>query len=195
MEFFRKGLEENITLPAPPTDDVAEAKEVKRIVAIRTAKDVESVMNHDRVPFYAIRTYCDENGLIFHKGEFEDVIQQATPIIKYFKEKFNRKRPIEIDKTLNNHYRILFANLEYHLLGNHLLENAFSLLFGAYYFKNEKLYNKSKKILTPVSEINFIPSGPLEQKYSSPNLNAPTSGIILVNLKYSSSSSAFNSTS
>ena len=40
MKFFRKGLEENITLPAPPTDDVAEAKEVKRIVAIRTAKDV-----------------------------------------------------------------------------------------------------------------------------------------------------------
>ena len=101
MKFFRKGLEENITLPAPPTDDVAEAKEVKRIVAIRTAKDVESVMNHDRVPFYAIRTYCDENKLIFHKGEFEDVIQQATPIINYFKEKFNRKRPIEIDKTLN----------------------------------------------------------------------------------------------
>ena len=58
-------------------------------------------MNHDRVPFYAIRTYCDENKLIFHKGEFEDVIQQATPIINYFKEKFNRKRPIEIDKTLN----------------------------------------------------------------------------------------------
>ena len=101
MKFFRKGLEENITLPPPPTDDVAEAKEVKRIVAIRTAKDVQSVMDHDRVPFYAIRTYCDENKLIFHKGEFEDVIQQATPIINYFKEKFNRKRPIEVDSTLN----------------------------------------------------------------------------------------------
>ena len=41
---------------------------------------------------------------------------------------------------------------------------------------------KSKNILTPVSDINFIPSGPLAQKYSSPNLNAPTSGIILVSL-------------
>ena len=89
MEFFRKGLEENITLPPPPTDDVAEAKEVKRIVAIRTAKDVKSVMDHDRVPFYAIRTYCDEHGLIFHDNEFKDVIYQATPIINYFKEKFN----------------------------------------------------------------------------------------------------------
>jgi hypothetical protein len=52
-----------------------------------------------------------------------------------------------INRSLHNHYRILFKNIEYHLLGNHLLENAFSLLFGAFYFKNEKLYNKSKKLL------------------------------------------------
>jgi uncharacterized heparinase superfamily protein len=32
-------------------------------------------------------------------------------------------------------------------LGNHLLENGYSLLFGAYYFQNEKLYAKAKKIL------------------------------------------------
>ena len=53
-----------------------------------------------------------------------------------------------INNTLYFHYCILFKNLEYHLLGNHLLENAFSLLFGAYYFQDEKLYIKSKKILT-----------------------------------------------
>jgi hypothetical protein len=53
----------------------------------------------------------------------------------------------EINGSLNNHFRILFNNIEYHLLGNHLLENAFSLLFGAYYFKNEKFYNKANKIL------------------------------------------------
>ncbi len=52
-----------------------------------------------------------------------------------------------INRALYNHYRILFENIEYHLLGNHLLENAFSFLFGAYYFKNEKLYYKSKKLL------------------------------------------------
>ena len=57
-----------------------------------------------------------------------------------------------INRTLYNHYRILSKNLEYHLLGNHLLENAFSLLFGAFYFQDEKLYKKSKKILT--TELN-----------------------------------------
>ncbi|MDC0296326.1 heparinase II/III family protein [Akkermansiaceae bacterium] len=57
-----------------------------------------------------------------------------------------------IDNTLHFHYRILLKSLEYHLLGNHLLENAFSLLFGAYYFQDEKLYTKSYNLL--ISELN-----------------------------------------
>lgn len=57
-----------------------------------------------------------------------------------------------INDTLYIHYSILFKNLEYHLLGNHLLENAFSLLFGSYYFQNEKLYTKAKNLL--ISQLN-----------------------------------------
>ena len=57
-----------------------------------------------------------------------------------------------INKALYYHYRILLKNLEYHLLANHLLENAFSLLFGAYYFQDESLYNKSYNLL--ISELN-----------------------------------------
>lgn len=52
-----------------------------------------------------------------------------------------------IDDSLYAQYYILMDNLEYHLLGNHLLENGFSLLFGAYYFEDEKLYKKAKEIL------------------------------------------------
>jgi len=55
------------------------------------------------------------------------------------------------DKTINtslyNQYQILTSRLEYHLLGNHLLENAFSLLLGAFYFNDIDLYKKSKQIL------------------------------------------------
>ena len=57
-----------------------------------------------------------------------------------------------INNNLYNHYYILLKNIEYHLLGNHLLENAFSLLFGSFYFQDEKLYSKSKKIL--ITELN-----------------------------------------
>ena len=101
MKFFRKGLEESITIPSPPKDDMAEAQVVKRLVANRSAKEVQSIMDHDEVPFYAIRKYCKDNGMIFHKDEFRDVIYQATPIINHFKDKYKRKRPIEVDKTLN----------------------------------------------------------------------------------------------
>ncbi len=53
----------------------------------------------------------------------------------------------KINDSLYAQYNILMDNLEYHLLGNHLLENGFSLLFGAYYFQDEKLYIKAKEIL------------------------------------------------
>lgn len=41
----------------------------------------------------------------------------------------------------------LTKNLEYHLLANHLLENGFGLLFGAYYFRDDTLYRKAGKII------------------------------------------------
>ena len=66
--------------------------------------------------------------------------------IKYLSyHQINNKK---INDSLYAQYYILLDNLEYHLLGNHLLENGFSLLFGAYYFRDEVLYQKSKEILT-----------------------------------------------
>ena len=65
--------------------------------------------------------------------------------VKFLSE--NRVFDSRIDKILYQHYYTLLKNLEYHLLGNHLLENAFSLLFGAYYFQDEKLYIKSRDLL------------------------------------------------
>jgi len=53
-----------------------------------------------------------------------------------------------IDTALYSQYRHLLRNLEFHLLGNHLLENGFSLLFGAYYFRDRKFYKKARKILS-----------------------------------------------
>ena len=56
-------------------------------------------------------------------------------------------KDVDIDNLLYTHYYILLDNLEYHLLGNHLLENAFSLLFGAYYFQDDTLLQKAREIL------------------------------------------------
>jgi len=53
----------------------------------------------------------------------------------------------EINRPLWIQYKILLKRPEYHLLGNHLLENGFSLLFAAFYFGEKSIYNQAKKNL------------------------------------------------
>ena len=52
-----------------------------------------------------------------------------------------------LNTLLFRDYCRLLDNLEYHLLGNHLLENGFSLLFGAIYFGDEKFERAARRIL------------------------------------------------
>ena len=59
----------------------------------------------------------------------------------------NEIHDLEIDRFLFRDIEYLYNNLEYHLLGNHLLENAFALLFSSYYFQNDKFYKKSKLLI------------------------------------------------
>lgn len=54
--------------------------------------------------------------------------------------------------SLYAQYKILLDNLEYHLMGNHLLEDGFSLLFGAFFFRDEKMFQKASDIIT--TELN-----------------------------------------
>ena len=42
---------------------------------------------------------------------------------------------------------LLKKSKEYHIMGNHLLENGFALLFGAYYFNDKAFYKEAKGIL------------------------------------------------
>ena len=53
-----------------------------------------------------------------------------------------------IDQSLYSQYCILNKHIEYHLLGNHLLENAFSLYIGGLYFHDEKLKNKGFSLIS-----------------------------------------------
>lgn len=53
----------------------------------------------------------------------------------------------KVTRSLLGQFNILSKSLEYHLLGNHLLENAFALLFGAYFFQNESFYHIAERLL------------------------------------------------
>lgn len=97
-----------------------------------------------------IQDFIKNDALLKDGKEPYPISLRGVNWVKFLSE--NTIKDSRIDKILHQHYFILLKNLEYHLLGNHLLENAFSLLFGAYYFQDNKLYNKSKDLL--FSELN-----------------------------------------
>ncbi len=77
--------------------------------------------------------------------------------IRFFmRHKLKNKR---YDSILFQQLDLLTHRLEYHLLGNHLLENGFALLFGAYYFANCDFYKKAKLILLPEMEEQTLADG------------------------------------
>ena len=97
-----------------------------------------------------IENYVQNDTLLTYGKESYPISLRGINWIKFLSKKQIKNQ--DFDNTLYNHYHILLNNLEYHLLGNHLLENAFSLLFGAYYFRHKEFYSKSKEIL--ISELN-----------------------------------------
>ena len=93
MDFFRPNIEKSITLPSPPLRDEDEISRMKDIIRNRTAEDVQSIRNHDEVPFYALRKYCQENGLIFHENDpgQSDHISDSLGGLYLVWEPFSRK--------------------------------------------------------------------------------------------------------
>ena len=92
-----------------------------------------------------IEDYIKNNDILLDGKEPYPISLRGVNWVKFLSK--NKVSNSDIDTTLYNDFIFLSENLEYHLLGNHLLENAFSLLFGAYYFQDELLYIKSKELL------------------------------------------------
>lgn len=58
-----------------------------------------------------------------------------------------RIQDVEIDKWIGTQALLLREKLEYHLLGNHLLENGFALLYAAFHLKDKEIYTWAYEIL------------------------------------------------
>ena len=65
----------------------------------------------------------------------------------------------EFDDFIYSQASLLSKSFEYHLMGNHLLENAFSLLFAAYYFKDIPFYNLASRVLREQIEEQILSDG------------------------------------
>ena len=101
FKFYPEDLHEHIQLPDFPHDDEKEMSIVRKFVSTRTDEDVESVANNDEDSFYSIKEYLKKIKVAFHEDELRGMVKQAVPTIRHFKNKFNRKRPFEIDGNLD----------------------------------------------------------------------------------------------
>ena len=63
------------------------------------------------------------------------------------------------DDSLYSQYVLLEKKLEYHLLGNHLLEDAYSLYIAAIYFSDKRFFRKASKLLYRELEEQILKDG------------------------------------
>lgn len=61
--------------------------------------------------------------------------------------------------SLYSQIRLLEKRLEYHLLGNHLLEDAYALYIGSAFFLDERLLKKATKLLLSQLKEQILPDG------------------------------------
>lgn len=64
------------------------------------------------------------------------------------KTRLNEEQLKTWNNSLYSQYQLLIKKLEYHLLGNHLLENAYSLFFASIYFADKTFYEKATLLLS-----------------------------------------------
>ncbi len=82
--------------------------------------------------------------------------------IKFFNSRESGKELLCIASSnafLYSQALMLKDNLEYHLMGNHLLENGFALLFASHYFNDAPLFRLAKKILKQELKEQILPDG------------------------------------
>ena len=61
--------------------------------------------------------------------------------------------------SLYSQIKLLEKKLEYHLLANHLLEDAYALYISAAYFQDERLLKKATKLLLEQLKEQILPDG------------------------------------
>lgn len=102
-----------------------------------------------------IDSYCIFRGVI--GKEPYPISLRTVNWIKFFVR--NGISTDRYDRVLFADYSKLMNNLEFHLMGNHLLENACSLLFGGCYFNNEVFYETARKLLYAELEEQILQDG------------------------------------
>lgn len=102
-----------------------------------------NLKDHEAVEL--LDSFCESSHQLKDGVEPYPISVRGVNWIKYFV--YRGVKNSRYNALLYSHYLHLARNIEYHLLGNHLLENAFSLLFASYFFGEPTFYNRSRKLL------------------------------------------------
>jgi hypothetical protein len=104
-----------------------------------------------------IHDFCSKSDT--HKDAYEPY-PISLRVINWVKFLSNHKiDEKEINIQLYSDLYRLKNQIEYHILANHLFENGFGLLFGAYYFQDDKLYRTAEKIIRTQLKEQISPDG------------------------------------
>ncbi len=108
-------------------------------------------------PSMTVETGCAWMGNFMDSAKNNSIANDPYPIslrgINWIKFVSLNKREIseeflkDVDAFLYSQYKILCGKTERHLLANHYLENAFSLLFAAVYFRDAMLWKRALGII------------------------------------------------
>lgn len=103
IEVF-SGDWKDITLPTPPKNDSRQVRmELDEIKDIRdnTTKEQElEYINTDENPYFYIQEYMEKEGLEYDEERMVYLGEQVRPIIRHYKNMFDRPRPYQIAKEL-----------------------------------------------------------------------------------------------
>lgn len=87
-------------------------------------------------------------------------INQIKFLCQHYSTETLNLSPISLIRdSLYAQYRMLMDQIEYHLMANHLLEDAFSLLFGALFFDDKPMYIKAESLLLQELDEQILSDG------------------------------------
>ena len=95
---------QRITLPTPPPEET----EIDKVISEchgATELDKEEYKNCDQDSTYYIKDYMRSNNLQFDESVIEYIEDQCIPIIRHYKNFFNRPRPYQVAAFYNKELR------------------------------------------------------------------------------------------
>ena len=99
MEIWKDGWQ-RIILPSPPRED-REIDAVISAVEGATEQQKKDYKNCDKDASYYIKEYMRKNSLEFDEDVIEYIEKQCSPIIRHYKNHFNRPRPYQVADLYN----------------------------------------------------------------------------------------------